>query len=232
MSDANTELLVRMAKALGELREQMVFVGGCATSLLITDPAAAQVRATQDVDAIVAVTSLAEYRRLGEALRARGFAQTLADGEPPHRWSIGGMKLDVMPAEEKVLGFSNRWYEAALRSAIRVQLPGELPIRLVTPPCFLATKLEAFEDRGRGDYLESHDLEDVLSVVDGRREIVAEVSQADSTIRLYIVAMFERLLSDEGFLNALPGLVFDGSPATRAPVVLERLRSIVAAAKT
>lgn len=218
-----------MADALGELREQMVFVGGCATALLITDPAAAPVRATQDVDAIVAIVSLPEYLRLGEALRARGFSQSLAEGEPPYRWSLAGMKLDVMPSGESVLGFSNRWYEAALRTAVGVQLREGLSIRLVTPACFLATKLEAFEDRGEGDYLESHDLEDVLSVVDGRPEIVAEVARADAELRGYVTAVFARLLADEGFFNALPGLIMEGSPATRAPVVLERLRSIVAA---
>ena len=231
MSDANTELLARMAEALGDLREQLVFVGGCATALHITDPAAATVRATQDVDAIVAISSLTEYQRLGEELRARGFTQTLAEGEPPYRWSRGGMKLDVMPAEESVLGFSNRWYDAALRTAVRVRLPGGVSIRLVTAVCFLATKLEAFEDRGRGDYLESHDLEDVLSVVDGRPEIVAEIADADPRIRGYVAAVFGRLLSDEGFLNALPGLVTDGSGATRVPVAIERLRSIIAKAK-
>lgn len=226
MSDANTELLSRMAEALGDLRERLVFVGGCATALLITDPGAAPVRATQDVDAVIAIASKVEYLRLGEALRARGFWQTVEEGEPPYRWSLAGMKLDLMPAGEDVLGFSNRWYDTALRTAASVALPGGPTIRLVTPACFLATKLEAFEDRGRGDYLESHDLEDVLSVVDGRREIVAEVLAATAQMRSYIAAVFARLLADEGFRNALPGMVADGSPATRTTVVLERLRVI------
>jgi len=228
VSDANTELLARMAEALGDLRERLVFVGGCATALLITDPAAAPVRATQDVDAIVAIASRVEYFRLGEALRARGFSQTLAEGEPPYRWSLGGMKLDLMPARQDVLGFSNRWYETALGTAVSVPLTEALKIRLVTPACFLATKLEAFEDRGGGDYFESHDLEDVLSVVDGRPAIVAEVAEADPALRDYVAGVFARLLADEVFLNALPGLVMDGSPAIRTPAVRERLSAIAA----
>ena len=219
-----------MADALGELRERLVFVGGCATALLITDPAAAPVRATQDVDAVAAVASAVEYLRLGEALRARGFSQTLAEGEPPYRWILGSMKLDVMPAREEVLGFSNRWYESALRTATRVTLPHGVAIRLVTPACFLATKLEAFEDRGAGDYLESHDLEDVLSVVDGRPEIVAELAQAEPQVRRYVAEVFARLLADDGFMNALPGLVMDGSPSIRTPAAQERLKSIAAMA--
>ena len=231
MSDANTELLVRVAEALGDLRERVVFVGGCATALLITDPAAAPVRATQDVDAVVAIASKVEYLKLGEALRARGFSQTLAEGEPAYRWSLSGMKLDLMPAKEEVLGFSNRWYEMALRTAVSVKLPDGPSIRLVAPVCFLATKLEAFEDRGAGDYLASHDLEDVLSVVDGRPEIVAEVAQVDPELRRYVAGVFARLLADEGFVNALPGLVMDGSPAIRTPAVRERLVSIAALAE-
>jgi len=228
MDDPNVELLTRVAEALGELRERFVFVGGCATALLITDPAAPPVRATHDVDAVVAIVSLPEYHRLGDALRARGFSQTLAEGEPPYRWTLAGMKFDVMPTSETVLGFSNRWYEPAMRTAVTVRLQERLNIRLVTPAYFVATKLEAFEDRGRSDYLESHDLEDVLSVVDGRPEIVDEVAQAEPELRGYVAAVFARLNADEGFLGALPGLILEGSPAVRLPVVLQRVRTIAA----
>ena len=228
MAESNIELLTRIVEALGELRERFVFVGGCATALLITDPAAPPVRATHDVDAVVATVSLAEYHRLGDALRARGFSQTLAEGEPPYRWTFAGMKLDVMPTSETVLGFSNRWYEPAMRTAATVQLQEGLDIRLVTPAYFVATKLEAFEDRGRGDYLESHDLEDVLSVVDGRPEIVDEIAKAEAQLRSYVAAAFARLVADEGFLNALPGLIIEGSPAVRSPVVLQRFIAIAA----
>ena len=228
MAESNIELLTRIVEALGELRERFVFVGGCATALLITDPAAPPVRATHDVDAVVATVSLAEYHRLGDALRARGFSQTLAEGEPPYRWTFAGMKLDVMPTSEIVLGFSNRWYEPAMRTAATVQLQEGMDIRLVTPAYFVATKLEAFVDRGRGDYLESHDLEDVLSVVDGRPEIVDEIAKAEAQLRSYVAAAFARLVADEGFLNALPGLIIEGSPAVRSPVVLQRLRAIAA----
>ena len=231
MTDANTDLLASMAEALGDLREQLVFVGGCATSLLITDTAASPVRATADVDAIVAITSLPDYQHLGSTLSARGFNQSLAEGDPPYRWGIGGMKLDVMPIDESVLGFSNRWYGSALRTATAVQLPNGLRIHLVTPACFIATKLEAFEDRGQGDWLGSHDLEDVLSVIDGRSEIVAEMAGAEPELRRFVAEVFARLLKNEDFLNALPGMVLDGSPATRGPILLDRLRSIVTAAE-
>jgi hypothetical protein len=70
MADPSIEILAKVADALGELRERMTFAGGCATGLLIADPGASPVRATQDVDAVVAVVSLAEYHQLGAALPA------------------------------------------------------------------------------------------------------------------------------------------------------------------
>ncbi len=227
MSNPNIELLVRVAEALGDLRERLVFVGGTATALLITDPAAAEARVTEDVDAIVAVVTLAEYHRLGGELRKRGFSQTLADGQPPYRWTIAGMKLDVMPLDAAVLGFSNKWYDSAMQTATEVRIGERLSIRLVTPPCFIGTKLEAFRDRGKGDYLASHDLEDVISVVDGRPELVEEIGRAAPDLRTYIASAFAEFLADDNFRNALPGLVIDGSPATRSPIVVKRLRAIV-----
>lgn len=226
MADPNIELLTRVVQALGELRSRMTFVGGCATALLITDPAASPVRATQDVDAVVAVASLAEYHQLGAALRARGFSQSIEEGEPPYRWSRAGLKLDLMPSEETVLGFTNRWYAAVLAGAITATVGEGIEIRLADAPSFLATKLEAFLDRGKGDYLSSHDLEDVLSVVDGRPELVDELRAAGADLRAFVGATFAALLADEGFLNALPGLILEGSPAVRAPIVLQRLRRI------
>jgi len=228
MDDPNVELLARVAEALGDLRERFVFVGGCATALLITDPAAPPVRVTHDVDAVVAIVTLPEYQRLGKALRARGFTQTLAQSDPPYRWTYAGMKLDVLPTHAEVLGFSNRWYEAAARTAVAIELGKGLVIRLVTPAYFVATKLDAFEDRGRGDYLESHDLEDVLAVVDGRPAIAVEIAQAEPPLRSYVAGVFARLLSDDGFVNALPGLIVEGDSAARLRVVLERLDAIAA----
>lgn len=226
MADPNIELLIQIAEALGDLRERLVFVGGCATALLITDPAAAPVRATEDVDTIVAIVSKPEYHQLGEVLHARGFSQPLEQCDPPYRWTFAGMKLDVMPIDQAVLGFSNRWYEPAMQTAVAVTLREGLSIRLVAATYFVATKLVAFLDRGKGDCLESHDLEDVLAVVDGRPALVDEFERAEIELWEYVAGVFARLLADENFINALPAMVIEGSPADRSPVILQRLRAI------
>ena len=168
MNDTNRQLLVSAARLLRPLLEELVFVGGCATGTLITDEAATKVRATMDVDAIAEITSYSENVRFGERLRDVGFTEDTSEGAPLCRWRQGDVILDVMPLDERILGFSNRWYREAMYAAEVLTLEPSLEIRVITAPFFLATKLEAFKGRGGGDYFASHDLEDVLSVIDGR----------------------------------------------------------------
>jgi hypothetical protein len=56
--------------------------------------------------------------------------------------------LDVMPLNERILGFSNRWYKPAMDAAVERELETNLQIRMVTSVYFCASKLEAFAGRG------------------------------------------------------------------------------------
>jgi hypothetical protein len=57
----NAKLLLATVEKLAPLLDRIAFVGGCATGLLITDPGAAPVRPTLDVDVIAEVASYAEF---------------------------------------------------------------------------------------------------------------------------------------------------------------------------
>jgi predicted nucleotidyltransferase len=151
--DINIRMIIAVARRLGDLRDKVVFVGGCATGLFITDPAMPEVRATQDVDVIVEVASRMAYYRLEEELRLRGFKQDMSENAPVCRWLVDQIKIDIMPTQEEILGFSNRWYLPAIKNADQLQLEDDLTIKLVSPPYFLATKIDAFNGRGGGDYL-------------------------------------------------------------------------------
>jgi predicted nucleotidyltransferase len=214
-------------KALGPLCERFVFVGGCATGLLLTADAGPPVRATRDVDVIVEVLSLVEYHELERQLERAGFSHDLSKGAPICRWLVGGAMLDVMPTDQAILGFGNRWYDEAIRTASLRALPGGRRVRLIGAPVFVATKLEAFAGRGGGDYMASHDLEDVITVVDGRAELVDEVGAASAGLRQYLAAQLSTLLADPGFVEALPAhLPGDRASQARVPVITERLRRI------
>ena len=204
MPKSNIELLKEVAKRLGPLLQEVVFVGGCATALLMTDAAGAEVRSTLDVDVIAEIASYADYAAFSERLRSLGFQEDTSKGAPICRWLFDDLILDVMPVEEKVFGFANRWYRGAMESANTIELEPGLQIRLVNAAYFVATKLEAFKGRGRSDYAGSHDLEDLLTVIDGRPAIVAEVAAAEE-VRSYIAQEFRELLAIPQFIDALPG---------------------------
>lgn len=122
-----------------------------------------------------------------------------------------------MPAAGSPLGFTNRWYGEAIRQAQDFQLAENLGIRLVTGPMLFATKFEAFLSCGHGDCHMSHDLEDMISVIDGRIELADELSKAPQEVRTYLAARFAALLDDEDFLSGLPAH-FEGDEASQGRV--------------
>lgn len=222
----NAHLLLSAVQKLVPLLDQIAFVGGCVAGLLITDPGAGPVRPTVDVDAIVQVGSYAEVMALEDRLRQLGFQQPHLAGAPVCRWIHGDLALDLMPTDSPILGFSNRWYRPALENAGTAEVGGH-QIRLISAPYFLATKLEAFHGRGRSDYRMSHDLEDIIAVLDGRPEIVAEVEQAATPLTQYLSGEFSAMLSNPNFLESLPGnLLPDVVSQQRIRIVLDRIRQI------
>ncbi len=110
--------------------------------------------------------------------------------------------LDVMPTDSSILGFSNQWYEEAISSAWQMVLPDDINIRMVSAPLFLATKLEAFYGRGKNDYMASHDLEDLIAVLDGRETIVSEVKTSGKVCN-YLAEEFRRLLHLDEFQDSV-----------------------------
>lgn len=221
--DPNLPHLRLIAEALGDLRKHVVFVGGAVAGLLVSDPLAEGVRATRDVDAVVDA-GFAQFHRMESQVAARGFARDVESGvicRWVHRDS--GVLFDLMPVEPEVLGFSNRWYPYAVETAVEVDLGQQLSIRMANAVAFVATKLEAFASRGAGDILASHDLEDVLNIVDGREELAHELAAAPVNLRETVASAFARLLAHPDFANALPGLVAEPE---RAGIVEARLRGM------
>ncbi len=193
----------------------------------MTDVAAAPVRATQDVDVIVEVLTLADYHALERELEKAGFSHDRSPDAPICRWVVGTSLMDVLPTDERVLGFTNRWFTRAIHTAESVKLPSGQMIKLVTPPLFLATKLEAFRGRGGGDFLASHDLEDIITVIDGRVELLEDVRKSALQLREYIAHEIGVLLRNSEFSQALPGhLAGDETSQARMPLIKERLRQL------
>ena len=230
-NDPNVAKVELIAQALGELREQLVFVGGCAVGLLLTDPTAAPPRVTYDVDLVAQVATLHGYHQLEAEFSRRGFVRDMSADAPICRWRYQRLEVDLMPTDPDVLGFANRWYPLAMAEADRVALPSGTVIRLISAPAFMATKFEAFADRGRNDLLGSHDAEDIINLVDGRPALLTEVSAAPAELRSHLAERCRALLERPEFADAVAGMILpDEALAERVQTVLQRLMVLAALA--
>lgn len=223
--DQLKSMIETVAIALGDdLLKEVAFVGGSTTGLLITDEfTKEEVRSTDDVDLIVNVVGYAQWADFQQRLRDKGFMESM-DDNIICRMRLGELKVDFMPDDESILGFSNRWYEKALKTAQNYELSEGLIIKLLTPPFFIATKLEAYRGRGGDDPLASHDLEDILNLVDGREELVSEIEATDEDVRSYIAQQIDLLLRHSNFDYAVQSIV--RGDKGRAALIFERLEAI------
>jgi len=227
MLNPNLLILEEAASKLQVLLNDVVFVGGATLGLFISDSGAAPIRTTEDVDVIAEITTQMEYFDFSERLRDNGFTEDHREGAPLCRWLHGNLILDVMPLEKSILGFSNVWYPSALKFCQQVVLPSHISIQAVTATYFLGTKIEAFRGRGNNDYFGSHDLEDFISVIDGRATILDEIAAVDYELRTYLAEATNKLLIEPRFMDALPGyLGWDEASQQRLPGLLAKLRTI------
>ncbi|HEY2054510.1 MAG TPA: hypothetical protein VGH14_11300 [Solirubrobacterales bacterium] len=228
MSAAQLEIA---AGLLGSILDDVVFVGGATVHLWLTDPDAPPARATADVDVVCEVATRARYYQLGERLRDRGL-QEAVDESVLCRWrsSEPPLVLDVMPTDPGILGFSNPWYGEAISSAASTELSSGAEIRVAPPVLLIATKLCAWKGRGGGDLLRSLDVHDVLTLVDGRPELIDEFAASKPAVRAYIQGEFAELRAEPYFDYAVEGATATYGPvaAARARVVRQRLDELAA----
>lgn len=221
MNQANVEMLERAAERLGELLEEVVFVGGATVELWLTDEAAPEFRPTNDVDVIVEITTRREYHRFEKRLRTLGLEHDTESGVICRFKEPGSeLLLDVMPTEASILGFENHWQAEAFSHAVPVSLPSGQEIGAIPPPFLLATKLEAFDSRGKEDFYGSRDLGDVVALVDGREELSAEIAAAPPRLREYVADRLLDLARNPRFENGVEG-------ALTGPEARERFELVV-----
>lgn len=208
MPGENIIMLQTVANGLGELKDEMVFVGGAVAELYADNPAASEIRPTIDVDCVIEISSRLEFYKLEENLRARGFKNDSSAGAPICRWIYKEIKVDVMPTDSDVLGFSNRWYEEGIETKIQKTLPDGTNVFVFPAEYYLAAKFEAHNSRGGNDLRQSHDFEDIIYILDNCSDIVNNISASNPSVKEYLKSECQKLLENpnitEGIETALP----------------------------
>ncbi len=228
----NLIILEIVVEGLKPLIDEIYFVGG-ATTILYLDAKwesldVAKIRPTEDVDCVVEIRSYRDSRSLDKVLERIGFSHCIDRGAPICRWIYKAIKVDVMPSDPTVLGFSNPWYPAAIEHFQESVLPSGRKIRIFSPSYFLASKLAAFEDRGKGDFIASKDLEDIIIVLHGRKNLRTEILSSHADVQAYIKNQFGVLADSDRFIESLTGHLADqNDPEEASRRVLNFMRNFL-----
>jgi hypothetical protein len=175
------EWLQQISKELEWLEPPPIFIGGSALALYLDPFSRSQLRTTKDVDIIVCkIKTYLDWSLLEKTLRLRGWKPNMSDDAPLCRYiSPSEILVDFMSPSEEVLGFTNQWY-SEIKDATQEYQIGEHSILIAQPAHFLATKLEAHLSRGKDDPWMSHDLEDIVALVDGCTELIESIKKQNN----------------------------------------------------
>lgn len=186
----NIAVVAEIATALKEVKEHMVFVGGAVVSLYTDDPAADEIRPTKDVDLTLNIINLSHWEKLQDQLMKLNFSPD-PFGESICSYKYKDISVDIMASDDGPLGPANRWYKVGFENLWIAKANME-EIKILSAPCFLATKFEAFNSRG-SDYRTSHDIEDVIYVIDNRTTIVEEIAICDHRIKSFLKSEIQKI---------------------------------------
>jgi len=217
-----------VAKGLKDLLDQVAFVGGATIILYLDEEEIAQtIRPTEDIDCVIEVVNYRDYSKLESKLRSLGFSNSTEKDAPICRWLYRGVQVDVMPTEGDTLGFSNPWYSDGLKNSKEINLPSGTKVKIFPTPYFLAAKTAAFLGRGKNNFYESRDLEDIVTVLAGCSSIRQDIYEAAPEIRKYLKNHYSKLLGNESFIQSITGhLTSYKNHELRAQNVLDVLKNI------
>lgn len=127
------------------------------------------------------------------------------------------------------VGFTNRWYEEGVENAIEI-VSAPVSVKIFSLPYFLASKIVAFRDRGRNDYMGSRDMEDIVSLLEVSDEALLEAvwPQVSPELKAFLKKEFHELLNTSDFIDCVPGAIFNRATAKEASAaIVERIKKLI-----
>jgi predicted nucleotidyltransferase len=224
-STINIKVIEKVANALGELNNDVIYVGGAIVSFYITDMGADQPRPTKDIDISVQISTYSEMDRLREQLATKGI-HPASDQNVMYRYEFEDVLIDFIPYEATPLGQTNSWLKPGFPLAYEVQA-GDKTIKILPVSYFLATKFEAFKSRGKNDPFMSHDFEDIIYVLDNNIEVVEIIKIADDNLKNFMKEMADFILNHPSKNDIISGHINPFTNTERTPMVIEKLQLIL-----
>jgi len=221
----NIGVIKKIARALGELNEQVIYVGGATVGLYINDPAADDVRPTKDVDISLSIATIAELEKIRVELTRRKFTQT-AEDNVICRFRYEDVKIDVMNTKSIGWAPANPWFAPgfALKEKIKIE---EQMIQILPLPYFLASKFAAYNSRGKNEPRTSHDFEDIIYVIENRTDIAEHIIAAPEDVKPFLLKEFESILKDRAKQEAILGNLYYETRDERYNMMIQKLKIII-----
>jgi predicted nucleotidyltransferase len=191
----------KIAKALGELNKEVVFVGGSVIGLYVSNELADEIRPTKDVDITLAITSFGKLEALREKLTQLHFFQSHED-DVICRFRYEDIKVDVMSTHEIGWAPANRWFKVGFEDIQNHIIQG-VEVNVFRIGCYLATKFEAFSSRGGDDPRCSHDFEDIVYLLTFSDDLFIELAKESLEVQLFIKKEFIKILDDVRLQEAI-----------------------------
>ncbi|MFV5702553.1 nucleotidyl transferase AbiEii/AbiGii toxin family protein [Flavobacterium sp. XS2P12] len=218
--------LANVALGLKELREKVVFVGGAVINLYNDDLAAEEIRPTEDIDMTLKLDSYYEWTKIQERLSELEFFPD-PFGHAICSYTFKGISIDIMPAENSSIGEANSWYIPGFKDLKTVVIQNNLNIQILSAPYFLATKFEAFKNRGLNDYRSSHDFEDIIFILDNRTTIVNEILSSDEKVKNYLKEELKFLTNHKNATEILSMHIHPSIARERFALLMEKINFII-----
>ncbi|PAM91868.1 hypothetical protein B4N84_23890 [Flavobacterium sp. IR1] len=222
----NRIIIQKIANALGELNEEVIYVGGATVSLYINDPAADDVRPTKDIDISLSVATINELEDIREKLDVKGFTQS-AELDVICRFKFEDILIDVMNTNPIAWAPANKWFKKGFQNLEKIKIE-ECTIQIMPFNYFLASKFSAYEDRGGDDPRFSHDIEDISYILDNRTDWEIIISQeTDQEVKDFLLEKLKLIKEDSKFQEAILGNLFYEHAEERFRILLNKINEVL-----
>lgn len=219
------EAITLVSQALGELNDQIVYVGGAVAGFYADDSGAPELRPTKDIDIVVEIASVLELEDLRQKLVERGF-HNAKDETVICRFNYGDILLDVMTTKNIGWAPANPWFQSGFDSA-EIRHLKNITIRIMPFPYYLAAKFVASNDRGK-DPRTSHDFEDIVFLLDNRTTLIRDILESEPEVKMFLISELKFIVRDALLQEALLAHLEPATQTRRFEMLKQKILTIVA----
>lgn len=220
----NLKVVEKVALSLQEINDQVIYVGGAVVGLYATDEGAEQPRSTKDIDISVQISTYSQMDELRENLAQKKIFPVPTE-KVMYRYSLDDILIDFIPFEETPLGPTNSWLKPGFKKAYPIQI-GKIKIKILPVSIFLATKWEAFKNRGN-DPRTSHDFEDIIYIIDNNLELAQDFVNAENDVKKFLKEMSYEILNHPSRNEIIECHINPFTVVQRRKIIIAKLKELL-----